>query len=63
MPRPPQKITMLPAVGKPDIAAAVSLLLPLLDSFLRAVPLTSQRLQQSAHGRHDPAGPSKRKNR
>lgn len=38
MPKPPQKITVLPPVGKPDIAAAVALLLPLLESFRRNKP-------------------------
>lgn len=38
MPRPTQKITVLPPVGKPDVKLAAELLLPLLDSFLRAKP-------------------------
>lgn len=38
MPKPTQKITVLPPVGKPDVKLAAGLLLPLLDSFLRAKP-------------------------
>lgn len=38
MPKPPQKITVLPPVGKPDIKLAAELLLPLLESFRRDKP-------------------------
>lgn len=38
MPKPPQKITVLPSVGKPDIKLAAELLLPLLESFRRNKP-------------------------
>lgn len=38
MPKPTQKITVLPPVGKPDVAVAAALLLPLLESFRRDKP-------------------------
>lgn len=38
MPKPPQKITVLPPVGKPDIKLAAELLLPLLESIRRNKP-------------------------
>jgi hypothetical protein len=38
MPKPTQKIKMLPSVGKPDVKLAAELLLPLLESFMRNKP-------------------------
>jgi hypothetical protein len=38
MPKPPQKITVLPPVGQPDIKLTAELLLPLLESFRRDKP-------------------------
>jgi hypothetical protein len=38
MPKPTQKIKMLPSVGKPDVKRAAELLLPLLESFMRSTP-------------------------
>lgn len=38
MPKPTQKITVLPPVGKPDIKLAAELLLPLLESYMRNEP-------------------------
>jgi hypothetical protein len=38
MPKPSQKITVLPPVGKPDIKLAAELLLPLLESFRQNKP-------------------------
>lgn len=38
MPKPTQKIKMLPSVGKPDVRLAAEALLPLLESFIRSNP-------------------------
>jgi hypothetical protein len=52
MPKPPQKITVLPSVGKPDVKLAAEALLPLLESYIRNEPagegLPSRRQQPSS---------------